>query len=114
MRPQSLYLGDILSAADQVAAFVHDLDYAGFLSHAMAKSAVVWQLVIVGEAARSISPDLREAHPDVPWKLLSGMRNRLAHAYFGIDYEIVWEVAHRELPEFRRRVKQILDSLDGA
>jgi uncharacterized protein with HEPN domain len=59
---------------------------------------VVHHLEIIGEAARSISPEFKDVHPEIPWKQISGMRNILIHIYFGIDRDIVWAVVERDLP----------------
>ena len=110
MRPQSLYLGDMLEAIDQIGEFISGLDFPEFSRNRLVQSAVIWQLVVVGEAARAIESSVRESYVDVPWKLLSGMRNRLTHAYFNIDYDIVWKVAATELPEFRPHIEKALKS----
>jgi uncharacterized protein with HEPN domain len=72
---------------------------------------IVYHLQIIGEAVRSLSEDLREAHPDVPWRQIIGMRNILVHRYFGIDAAAVWSVVERDLPQLRAAVDAMLGEL---
>jgi len=72
------------------------------LSRACLKS-----LEIIGEASRNISEDLKKAHPEIPWRQMTGMRNKLVHHYFGVDWEIVDDVLKNELPDLRSNIKEI-------
>ncbi len=69
---------------------------------------VIYHLQIIGEAARALSPELRDRYSDVPWSQIIGMRNILAHHYFGIDVDIVWSAVEHDLPELRSKVDLIL------
>lgn len=73
------------------------------LSRACLKS-----LEIVGEASRNISEDLKMAHPEIPWRQMTGMRNKLVHRYFGVDWEIVDDVLKNELPDLRSNIQRLL------
>jgi uncharacterized protein with HEPN domain len=72
------------------------------LSRACLKS-----LEIIGEASRNISEDLKKAHPEIPWRQMTGLRNKLVHHYFGVDWEIVDDVLKNELPDLRSNIQQI-------
>lgn len=61
----------------------------------------------MGEAVKNISSAFKAKHPDVPWKTLAGLRDKLIHFYFGIDYKIVWSVVKKELPKLRKQIKHI-------
>src|SRR5882724_2059882 len=87
----SLY--DALSAAKKVARFVQDVDWAAFHSNDEKCSAVYGQLIILGEACTRLSLEVRAQHPDLPWRQIIGMRNRIIHGYDEVNWEIVWEVA---------------------
>ncbi len=65
-------------------------------------------LEIIGEAAKQVPEDFRNQHPNVQWKSMAGMRDRLIHAYFGVDYEIVWDVVQTRIPELRQQIASIL------
>ncbi len=69
---------------------------------------VLYHLQIIGEAARSLSPELRGRYPDVPWPQIIGMRNILAHRYFGIDIDIVWSAVEHDLPQLKSNVDRML------
>jgi uncharacterized protein with HEPN domain len=80
----------------------------------MVQDAVVRNLEIVGEAAKRVSPGLREQAPGVPWREMAGMRDKLAHDYFGVDLELVWDVVAAELPTARTRIIALLEVLENS
>jgi uncharacterized protein with HEPN domain len=80
----------------------------------MIQDAVVRNLEIVGEAAKRVSPGLREQAPGVPWREMAGMRDKLAHDYFGVDLELVWDVVAAELPTARTRIIALLEELENS
>jgi len=65
---------------------------------------------IIGEAAKHVSEDFRTQHPTVEWRAMAGLRDRLIHDYFGVDFELVWDVVHRRIPELRTQIAAILES----
>ena len=85
MRHESLYLTDIVEAADHIAEFIAGIDFRAFQQSEMLRSAVVQKLAIIGEAAARVSEELKTRHPQVPWPQIIAFRNILVHAYFGID-----------------------------
>jgi uncharacterized protein with HEPN domain len=78
----------------------------------MVQDAVVRNLEIVGEAAKRVSPGLRKRAPGVPWREMSGMRDKLVHDYFGVDLDLVWDVVAGELPAARTRIILLLEELE--
>jgi uncharacterized protein with HEPN domain len=76
-----------------------------------AQDAVVRNLEIVGEAAKQVPDSLREQAPEIPWRQMAGMRDKLAHDYFGVDLALVWDVVANELPPTRGRLAVLLDGL---
>lgn len=73
------------------------------------KRAAVRSIEIIGEATKKLPDDFRNQNPQVEWRMMAGMRDRLIHAYFGVDYEIVWDVVSNKIPELNRQIKRILD-----
>jgi uncharacterized protein with HEPN domain len=106
----SLY--DALSAAKKVARFVQDVDWAGFYSNDEKCSAVYGQLTILGEACTRLSAEVRAQYPDLPWRQIIGMRNRIIHGYDEVNWQIVWEVATDHIPPLIQHLTVILDALN--
>jgi len=105
-----LRLRHIVDSAERVAGYLAGVDRAAFLSNPMLQDAVIRNLEVIGEACANLAPELRDAHPGVPWQRASGIRNRLVHGYFDVDVAIVWQTAMNSLPGFLDQVKDILGS----
>lgn len=108
MRREILYLTDIIEAADHIAAFISGMESEQFLQSELVRSAVVQKLAIMGEAAARVSPELKSREPQIPWAQIVAFRNILVHAYFGIDWDEVWQVARNRCPSLREQVARIL------
>lgn len=106
-RDERLYLADIHSAIERILRYTA-AGRDAFLADPMMQDAVVRNLEIMGEAVKGLSDSVRAAHPEVPWKKISGMRDRVIHGYFQVDLDIVWEVVEKELETLRRQVAAIL------
>ena len=105
-----VYLRHILDAIDRIESFT-GAGRAEFLESELLQNAVIWNIGVVGEAARQVSNWLRDAHPEVPWQEIIAMRNRLIHEYFNVDLELVWEVVARDIPSFKSQAEFILSEL---
>lgn len=105
------YLADILAALDETAEFTAGMSFEEFAQDRKTVNAVVRSLEVLGEAAKRIPDDLRAQAPSVPWKYMAAMRDKLIHAYFGVDLRIVWAVVKTELPPLRPEIKRLLDGL---
>ncbi|AKG92151.1 hypothetical protein GAH_00502 [Geoglobus ahangari] len=111
-RDYRLFLKDIIEAMEAIESFVGDMGYEGFVKNDLVRSAVVRKLEIIGEAAKNIPDDIRERYPLLPWKRMAGMRDRLIHAYFGVDYKLVWDAIKYEIPRLKPEIIKILEELD--
>jgi uncharacterized protein with HEPN domain len=111
MRPDRLYLEDVLAAADAIAGFVRDRDPGALAADDLVRSAVLFKLVVIGEAVSKLSRELRKKHDDLPWQDIVAFRNLAVHAYFGVDWDIVWTTATEDVPPLRARVVSILAEL---
>ena len=89
---------DILNAARLARTFVEGMDKAAFLKDAKTQSAVLHQLLVLGEAVRRLSEPFRARHPRIPWRLMGGMRNKLIHEYDDVDLEEVWKTLTTDIP----------------
>jgi len=108
MRPEELFLLDMLESADAAAQFVAGLEYETFAKNRLVRSAVIWELAIIGEAARNIPDELRQRYPDIPWPRIVAFRNVVIHRYFGTDWLEVWNTAVRNVPILREQIAAVL------
>ena len=113
MNPRSpvLFFTDIIESIEKIEAYIKDLDYEDFTGNNMAVDAVLRNLEIIGEAARNIPDDIKERYSDVPWKRIIGLRNIVAHVYFGIDTENIWVIITKNLPDTKPMITKILTEL---
>jgi uncharacterized protein with HEPN domain len=102
------YMLDMLLAARKVEDFTAGINWEKFKANDILQNAVMRQIQIVGEAARKISRQYRDAHSEIPWQMIIGMRNRLVHEYFDIIPERVWDVVERDIPELIRLVEPLV------
>ena len=112
MRDDRERLADVLAAIDRIRRHVQE-DRARFDIDELLQSAVLHWIEIIGEAARGVSDKVRAAHPEVPWRVITGMRNRVSRGYFDIDLDVVWNTVTRDLPELQESVIRILAELAG-
>ncbi len=100
-------MGDILEAMNSIIVYTKGLTYREFIEDRKTQDAVVRNFEIIGEAAKNISMDFRARHVDIPWKELAGLRDKLIHFYFGVDYKIVWNITRKELPDLLKLIKRV-------
>lgn len=108
------YLRHILDEAEYLAGQVNRLNREQFLQHETAKRAFVRSLEIIGEAAKKVPMSIKQQYPDIDWRAVAGMRDKLIHGYFGVDYDIVWDAVVNKVPILRQRVREILNLERGA
>ena len=104
------YLDHMLEAATQACVYVEGLSKDAFLQDKRTQQAVILNLILVGEEATNLlksDPAFAEQHPDVPWHAMKGMRNRIAHGYFEINLDTVWETLQTALPQLARQLQAI-------
>jgi len=108
MRRDELYLLDIVEASDAIRQFLVGAQRERFVHDELLRSAVLHKLTIIGEAAARLSAELREQHAEIEWADVVGFRNLVVHAYFAIEWPIVWVAATQDAPELRRQIAEIL------
>ena len=105
------YLRDMLENAEKARSFVKGLDYNDFRKDDKAMYAVIRAFEIIGEAARQIPEDVRNAHPEIQWREIMGMRNKLTHEYFGVNTEVVWRTVQDDLPVIIPALRKMLKKI---
>jgi uncharacterized protein with HEPN domain len=107
-----LFLQHILAAVADIQEFTAGGRDA-FLADRKTQSAVIRQIEIIGEAVKNLSAELTESAPGVPWRLIAGTRDRLIHAYFKVDLDMVWVMVEHDLPDLRDRVQGLTSGRDA-
>ena len=113
MRPSErdpiLYLEDIALSMERVQEYIVGLDFQHFKRDYKTVDAVVRNFEIIGEASKNVPQTIKERYTNIPWEEMYRLRNRISHEYFGIDYEILWEIATKHLPQNYNDIKVVLE-----
>ena len=107
MRDHRLYLEDILEAVDRIGRYSKGMTFQRLKKDTLVLDGIVRNLEIVGEAAKNIPKQIKEKYPEIEWKKMAGLRDVLAHEYFGIDSEVVWDIVKNKLPILKNQMKRI-------
>lgn len=103
-----LFVMDILESIEKIEKYISNISYEEFISDEKTKDAVIRNLEIIGEAANKIPEEIQKKYTEIPWFQIIALRNRLIHGYFIVDYNIVWEIVQKDLPELKKKIKEIL------
>ncbi|MBU0568137.1 DUF86 domain-containing protein [bacterium] len=106
------YVDDIIEAMTNAAAFVEGMKYEDFARDIKTTYAVVRSLEIVGEAVKRIPDSVRSRYPQIPWRDMAGMRNKLIHEYFGVKLKVVWETIKNDIPALKPLFDKILEDFE--
>lgn len=103
LRSDDLYLVDLLDASDAIARSLRGVSFDQFVGQTEKRDAVLWNLMIIGEASTRLSAHVTDELTEIPWDLIRGFRNRVVHGYFALKWPIVWQIATDEVPRLRER-----------
>jgi uncharacterized protein with HEPN domain len=103
-----MYLEDILTAMNRIAEYIDGFTFIDFKRDYKTVDAVIRNFEIIGEASKNLPAQIKKNYPEVPWEEMYLLRNKVSHEYFGIDYEIIWDIATNYLPENKTQIEEIL------
>lgn len=102
---------DINECITRIKSYTESLDYSSFAGDFKTQDAVVRNLEIIGEAAKSLSDEIKKNYPEIPWRNISGTRDKLIHDYFGVNIDIVWNIAKKEIPNLLPIIGSIMNDI---
>jgi uncharacterized protein with HEPN domain len=112
-RDASLYVADMIEACERVLRFTNDVERADVAAGSMVHDAVLRNLEVLGEAAKRVPAEIRALAPAIAWRRIAGLRDVLAHAYFGVDEDIIWDVVRTEVPALLPKLVDLRGRLAG-
>ena len=111
-KDDTVYLRHIIDAFLQIERYTNGVTYEEFLSNSLLQDAVIRQLEVMGEAARNLSADLQNEYPAIPWRQMISLRNRMIHAYFNVNIQIIWEIIQGDIPNLKKDMMRVLENLN--
>jgi len=105
-----MYLEDIQTAMKRIAEYIDGLSFINFKRDYKTVDAVIRNFEVIGEASKNLPNEIKEKYKEIPWSEMYLLRNKVSHEYFGIDYEIIWDIALNYLPENKIQIDAIIDS----
>ena len=109
MKEDLVYLQHILDAISRIEEYTMDMGYGDFMENHLVQDGVIRQIEIIGEAAKRVSDRIRAKYLGIPWKDMTGMRDKLIHGYFGVDLDAVWDTVEKDIPLLKNEIKKIID-----
>ncbi len=107
-RDYTLFIKDVITQMEDVESFVKDMSFEEFVADKKTVNAVIRSIEVMGEATRNIPKFIREKYPEIPWRDMAKMRNRLIHVYFGIDLDAVWKTVKVRIPAIKPLIWKVL------
>lgn len=101
------YINDLIEACEDILSFTKGMSYSEFTDDRKTVNAVIRSLEVIGEATKKLPTSFKNNFPNIPWKQMAGMRNKLIHEYFGIDKQMVWQAIEKHIPYILPLIKEI-------
>jgi len=108
-RNVKLYLQDIWESILAIEEYTQNLSEDRFYSNRQVQDAIIRRLEIIGEAVKNIDDDIRDKYPQIPWKKIAGMRDIIAHEYFGVKLDRVWDIVRKDLPNLKEKIGTVIE-----
>jgi len=103
----NLYIDDILFSIKKIERYIKGVSFDDFCKDERTIDAVIRNIEIIGEAAKNIPKEIQDKNPDIPWKIILSMRNKVAHEYFGVDVDILWKTAKEDIIDLKKKIKKL-------
>lgn len=103
------YLQDISESIEKATSFTQGMDYESFQNDDKTVYATIRALEVIGEATKKVPSSIREQYPEIPWREMAGIRDKLIHDYFGVNKEVVWKTVKQDLPDLRPQIKKVIE-----
>jgi uncharacterized protein with HEPN domain len=107
MRDYKLYIDDIKQAIQRIEKYAKNLTLEKLKKNDLVTDGIVRNLEIIGEAVKNIPSSVKDKHPEIEWKKIAGLRDILAHGYFGVDIEVLWDIVKNKLPDLKKNINRI-------
>lgn len=108
-RDISIYIKDVLENINRIEIFINGMHYDDFVNDEKTHYAVIRCIEIIGEAVKHVPPSFREKYPEIPWKDMAGMRDKVIHFYFGVNLKSVWLTATKDMPDIKPFIEKVLE-----
>lgn len=109
MKNNTVYLKHILDSINRVEKYISGIKETAFKENALIQAGVCREIEIIGEATKRLSDDFKAKNSAIPWKAMAGMRDKLIHDYFGVDYDAVWDTLIKDIPALKDFIKKNID-----
>lgn len=107
-----IFIRHILESIELIENYLENKSKEDFFSSTMLQDSVIRRIEIIGEAVKNLTNSFKKDHPDIPWNEIGGMRDILIHQYFGVDLNLTWEIAMKDIPELKTKLSKIMKNMD--
>jgi uncharacterized protein with HEPN domain len=104
-----VYLRHILDAIARIEEYTKEMEYENFMNNKLVQAGVIREIEIIGEATKRLTQGFKEKYPDIPWKKMAGMRDKLIHDYLGVDIDAVWDTVEKDIPMLKNKLKGLIE-----